>query len=104
MTTFEAQISLSDLNKGLRAPGQSKRDDLYLEHDKIHNNIEMTGFNKLPGDIQEFGNECKQAIVNVEYKMNNPIFEMIPSNEYQQTMASRETRSPSTPSSFSSIM
>ena len=107
MTTLEAQISLLELNKGLRH-GQTKRGLDLVEQININNNIEMSTLNKFPLEIQEFKTNSKGAI-NVESKMNNQSSEMMPNNDYQLTMTSRETRSSSGPttsisSSFSSIM
>ena len=107
MTTLETQISLLELNKGLRH-GQTTRDLDLVEQTNINNNIEMRALKKSPLEIQEFKNNYKGAI-NVEYKMNNPSCDMMSSNDHQQTTSSRETRSTSVPttsisSSFSSIM
>ena len=107
MTTLETQISLLELNKGLRH-GQTKRGLDLVEQININNNIEMRALKKSPLEIQEFKNNYKGAI-HVEYKMNNPSCEMMPNNDYEQTSTSRETRSGSNPttsmsSSFSSVV
>ena len=107
MTTLEAQISLLELNKGLRH-GQTKRGLDLVEQININNNIEMSTLNKFPLEIQEFKTNSKGAI-NVESKMNNQSSEMMPNNDYEQTSTSRETRSGSNPttsmsSSFSSVV
>ena len=107
MTTLETQISLLELNKGLRL-GQTTRDLDFVEQNSINNIIEMRTLKKSPLEIQEFKNNYKGAI-NDEEKMNNPSCEMMPINDYEQTSTSREISSSSNPttsmsSSFSSIV
>ena len=84
---MEAEISLLDLDKGLR-PGHSSRD---RDHEHGSNyNIEMRKFKELALESQEFENKYS-GTTSAEYKLNQSSA-MMSSVEYQQTMASQETR------------
>ena len=93
VTTLESQISLWDLNKGVKPLGEIKTNDFELEHGNIYKNNEMMAFNGLPIEVQEF----EEWHANAQFKTNDQSCEMMNSNEYQQTTASRETSSTSEP-------
>ena len=93
VTTLESQISLWDLNKGVKPLGEIKTNDFELEHGNIYEEIEMKTFSKFPKDIHGLQSEHNWA-TNLDYKMNNRSNEMMSSSEYQQT---------STSSNFSSM-
>ena len=77
------------IHKGVRPLEEIKRNDFELEHGNMYNEIEMRTFNKLSIEVQEF----EEWHANAQFQMNNKSCTMINSKEYQQTMASQETRS-----------
>ena len=63
VTTLESQISLWDLNKGVKPLGEIKTNDFELEHGNIYRNNEMSAFNGLPIEVQEFEEMARKCSI-----------------------------------------